>query len=281
VPLNRYNRGASVTSHEQLHLGLEAPWERFERACLGEEPAAELGTVSGLWFRCGYRPGIAAYLNFFLLRDFITLHDRAFPARFASFRSMADSFYRTDLFVRDVTDSGARPTGGISSSKVRALLRAILARHRKLSIPGWMMTYFGFSLVEAVERECAPLAADEGRLHLAYMARAFRLMGLRFSERREPMDAFAREVERVHAAPSPQLDRHARRILVLGEMVGVSSGRVGRMLPAATRGVFEPVAARVRPGLLRRGLARGLGRLLMRRALGAPRRAQPVEDDAP
>ena len=56
----------------------------------------------------GHRPGIGAYLNFFLLRDFIVTHDTAHPPRFKSFRSMADSFYQTDLFIREVTDSGRK-----------------------------------------------------------------------------------------------------------------------------------------------------------------------------
>jgi hypothetical protein len=255
---------------------MDPPWERYDRACLGDAPEAELDAVSRLWFSCGYRPGVGAYLNFFLLRDFIVLHDEAVPARFASFRSMAESFYRTDLFVRDVTDSGAVPSGGISSDKVRATLLSIMARHRRVAIPPWMMTYFGFSLAENVEKQCAPLAEERRRLHLAYMSRVFRLMGLRFSARRDVMEEFARDVEREHAGPSPALERHARNILLLGEMVGVSSdaAHIRPVLPPATRTIFDAIAPGVRPGPVKRTLARGLGRLLMRRAIGAPREAR-------
>src|SRR5919204_820834 len=117
--------------HLELYQGFEPPYERFDNGMLGAEFPAELDLVSRLWFRCGYRPGIGAYLNFFLLRDFITTHDTNFPPRFKSLRSMAESFYRTDLFIRDVTDSGVKPTGGISSAKVREMLRAIQQRHVK------------------------------------------------------------------------------------------------------------------------------------------------------
>src|ERR1051325_3472518 len=127
-----------------LYRQFDPPYETFERSMLGPNFAAELDLVSRLWFRCGYRPGIGAYLNFFLLRDFITTHDTTFPPRFASLKSMAESFYRTDLFIRDVTDSGAQPTGGISSAKVREMLRTIQERHVKARIPPWMQTYFGW-----------------------------------------------------------------------------------------------------------------------------------------
>lgn len=244
----------------------------------GPEFAAELRTASELWFACGYRPGITAYLHFFLLHDFITLHDRASASRFATFRSMAQSFYETDLFVRDVTDSGPKATGGISALRVRELLTGIMARHRALSIPLWMMTYFGFSLVEAVERQCAPLPDTQRARHLRYMATAFRIMGIPFAGDRAQMEAFARAVEQQHArALAPQAERHARRILLLGEMVGVSShpDSILPLLPDAPRRRFTPIATTVRPGCALRTLARAAGRLLIRRAVGRPRIAVP------
>src|SRR4029434_3157694 len=97
----------------ELFRGFDPPYERFDNGMLGPEFAAELDLVSRLWFRCGYRPGIGAYLNFFLLKEFITTHDTNFPPRFRTLRSMADSFYQTDLFIREVTDSGMVPSGGI------------------------------------------------------------------------------------------------------------------------------------------------------------------------
>lgn len=137
---------------------------------LGGRFPDELDLVSRLWFRCGYRPGIGAYLNFFLLRDFITTHDTNYPPRFASFKS--------DLFIRDVTDSGAQPTGGISNPKVRAALHQIQRRHQRIKIPPWMQTYFGFSLLENVEKQCAPPTDEEQQLHQAYMAYPSRERGI-------------------------------------------------------------------------------------------------------
>ena len=267
-----------MRNYLELYRNFEAPFERFDRAMLGPNFAAELALVSRLWFRCGYRPGIGAYLNFFLLRDFISTHDGNFPPRFKSLRSMAESFYRTDLFIRDVTDSGVKPTGGISSAKVREMLRAIQERHVKVKIPPWMQTYFGWSLLENVEKQCAPLSEDERRLHLAYMSKAFRVMGLRFSEDRAALERFARAIEAEQAALSANVPKHARHILRIGEMIGVSSRAesILPMLPPATRSVFEPLYTKVRPGALRALWCRVLGRLAMPKAIGAPRAAVPA-----
>jgi len=258
------------------------PFGSFAPALLGPEFPAELRAVSQLWFRCGYGPGIAAYLNFFLLRDFVVLHDRAKAARFASWQAMAKSFYETDLFIRAVTDSGREATGGISSPRVQQQLQQIMRRHAVLAIPPWMMTYFGWSLFEAVEAQCAPLDDEQRRLHLAYMSKAWRLMGISFANDRAAMAAFAREVERRHAALAPQTLAHARSILRIGELIGVSSRpqRVLPLLPAATRDLFAPHAKTVRPGLLRRWSCRVLGRLFVPRAVGRPRTAVPFASAA-
>lgn len=280
VPTVRENAPSpdfNVSRYLDLFHQFDPPIDSFEDTVLGERFAEELAATSHLWFRCGYRPGIAAYLNFFLLRDFITLHDSASPPRFASFRSMADSFYRTDLFVREVTDSGMTPTGGISSPRVRAALRSIMDRHRTLSIPNWMMTCFGFSLLEMVEKQCAPTSAEQQQLHLAYMSKAFRIMGIPFLAKRGPMEEFSRAVEEAHAGLSTHAERHTRDILMLAEAVGVSSTRenIGSMLPHPTRVIFESIYDSVRPNLTKRWGARLLGRLVMKRAVGTPRTATP------
>jgi hypothetical protein len=269
----------AVTAYLELHQAFDAPYDRFENTMLGPEFPAELDLVSRLWFRCGYRPGIAAYLNFFLLRDFISTHDTSFPPRFKSLHSMADSFYQTDLFIREVTDSGAKPSGGISSRRVREQLKGIQRRHAKIGIPPWMQTYFGFSLLENVEKQCAPLSEEDRRLHLSYMAKAYRIMGFSFSQDRAGLERFARLIEEEQATVTQRVPAHSRHILRIGEMIGVSSSEqsVLPMLPTATRTVFEPLYPKVRPGLLQRWWSRLLGRLLLPKAVGAPRRAVPVE----
>jgi len=261
----------------ELFKSFDPAFERFDPAQLGPEFPAELDLVSRLWFRCGYRPGIGAYLNFFLLRDFITTHDAAHPPRFKTFKAMATSFYMTDLFIRDVTDSGAAPTGGISNPKVRATLQQIQQRHRAVKIPEWMQTYFGFSLLENVEKQCAPLTDDERRLHLAYMAKTYRIMGMPFPQDRGALERFSRAIEEEQAAVTVNVPRHSVNILRLGEMIDVSSGpeSILPMLPPKTRAVFEPLYPSVRPGPLRRGWARLLGKLLIPKAVGAPRNAVP------
>jgi hypothetical protein len=269
-----------VTAYLELYETFQPPYERFDNTMLGTQFPAELDLVSRLWFRCGYRPGIAAYLNFFLLRDFIATHDASFPPRFKSLRSMANSFYQTDLFIRQVTDSGAKASGGISSRRVREQLKGIQQRHARVGIPPWMQTYFGFSLLENVEKQCAPLTADERRLHLAYMAKTYRIMGFAFSQDRADLERFARMIEAEQAGVTERVPAHSRHILRIGEMIGVSSGpdAILPMLPAATRTVFEPLYSHVRPGALRRWWSRLLGRLLLPKAVGEPRRAVPVAD---
>jgi len=255
----------------------DSPFERFDRSVLGSRFAAELDLVSRLWFRCGYRPGIGAYLNFFLLRDLITTHDTQYPPRFESLESMAASFYRTDLFIRGVSDSGIVPTGGISGAKVRGMLRDIQERHQRLHIPPWMETYFGFSLLENVEKVCAPLTEEEEALHLSYMSKTYRLMGFPFSDRRELMEDFARSVEQEQAGFSRDLPRHARHILKIGEMIGVPSDpeSILPLLPPTTREVFEPLFPEVRPRLAERAGCRLLGRFVLPQAVGVPRKAVP------
>ncbi|MCA8941781.1 MAG: hypothetical protein KDB80_04410 [Planctomycetes bacterium] len=251
--------------------------DSFDPARLGPEFAEELRTVSRLWFRCGYRPGIGAYLNFFLLVDFIRMHDARFPARFASLRSMAQSFYETDLFIRAVTDSGREATGGISSPAVRELLRSIMARHAKLRIPPWMMSYFGSSLFENVERQCDDISDDERRWHLNYMAKTYRIFGIPFTDDRELLEAFSRAVENRYAGTSDQVEKHARHILRIGEMIGVSSKpeSILPMLPEPTRAHYAPIESRVRPGWLRRKALRVVGRFAIGQAVGEPRVARP------
>ncbi len=153
-----------------------------------------------------------------------------------------------------------------------------MARHHAIAIPGWMMTHFGLSLLKSVERQVGNLSGEEQRLHLEYMANAYRIMGVTFSNDRDLMQRFFRAVEEEHAATSPNLEKHARNILVLGEMVGVRSdlSTVAGMLSGPTRTLFEPIYPRVRPGALKRIGARLLGRLLMKRAVGEPREAVPV-----
>ena len=262
----------------EIYREFDPPYERFDASMLGPEFPRELKTVSRIWFSCGYRQGIASYLNFFLLKDFIVTHDTAYPPRFLSFQSMAKSFYQTDLFIRDVTDSGLKPTGGISSKEVREQLAQIMARHRRISIPPWMMTYFGFSLLEMVEKTVGLQDPQEKRLHLAYMSKAYRIMGLAFSQRRDRLEEFSRQIEAAGAGLSPSLEKHTRDILLLGEMVGVSSSyeAISPMLPEKTRNVFREIYPRVRLSPITRLSANAAGRFLVPRAVGKPREAVPV-----
>jgi hypothetical protein len=140
-----------------------------------------------------------------------------------------------------------------------------------------MLTYFGFNVVEMAEKQ-RPLSAEEKRLHLAYISKVFRIMGVAFTENRDDLERFARQVEERHAAVIEDAPKLLRYVLCVAEMVGVSSGpkSVLRMLPPRVRAVFEPVYPKVRPGPFRRTAYRLLGRFLLPRAVGEPRSAAPV-----
>ena len=244
---------------------------------LGPEFPRELDLVSRLWFRCGYRPGIGVTLNFLLLGDFLALHQLKYSSRFPSLRAMVDAFRRIDLFVRAVTDSGALPSGGISSPRVRSILETIRNRHARSGIPGWMLTYFGFSVVEMVERQCV-LSAEEKHLHLAYIGKALRIMGVPFTQNRGDLERFARQVEERHAAVVADAPKLLRNVLCIAEMAGESSGpeSILDMLPPAVRAVLEPMYPDVRPSLSARIACRLLGRFLLPRAVGVSRAAKPA-----
>lgn len=63
-------------------------------------------------------------------------------------------------------------------------------------------------------------------------------------------------------------------------MIGVRSGpeSILPMLPPSTRTVFEPLYPTVRPSAPRRLWSQLLGRLLMPKAVGVPRRAVPASE---
>jgi hypothetical protein len=127
------------------------------------------------------------------------------------------------------------------------MLAEIMRRHQRLSIPVWMMTHFGFILTENVEKQCSWTSAGEKQLHLAYICKTYRIMGIPFSEDRPAIETFSRTIEQQHAGLWPGAPKHIRTILLLGEMAGVSSRYpvIAAMLPEATR----PVLERLYPGV--------------------------------
>ena len=98
------------------------------------------------------------------------------------------------------------------------------------------------------------------------------------SEQRDLMEAFSRAIEAEQAAITENVPKHSVNILRMGEMIGVASGpdSILPMLPPSTRAVFEPLYPSVRPNLPRRLWSQLLGKLLMPKAVGAPRKAVPV-----
>lgn len=269
-----------IWDHERLFDEMDPPWATPPEDVLRDGFPQELELVSRVWFETGRRPTLAAHLNLTLLCELALTHDRELPQRFQSLRSLRRSFVETDRFLRDVTDSGRKATGGISSDDVRTRLAFVADRIRRSRIPRWMPTYFAFSLVECVERAAPGLGPEEKQLHLGYLSKAFRLMGLSFSNRREQMEEFARQAEGAHTGRSPFVERHVRDLLLLAEMLGLPAdfNALATLLPDDSRRLFREIWPQACPDPWQRQLARASGRFFASPAAGKPRRAVQVTD---
>jgi hypothetical protein len=264
-----------VRQYEKLFRAMDPPHDAPPEEGLRAGVSKELELVSRLWFESGHRAGIAAHLSLALLCELILTHDREFPHRFRSRRSLRRAFSETDRVLREVTDSGKRPTGGISAPEIRTRLSFLSDRHRRATFPKWMTTYFAFSYVESAERASPGISDDERRTHLNYMAKAFRIMGVAFSPNRSLMEEFSRQVELAHTGRSPKLERYVRDLLLLAEMLRVSSEyhRLAPLLPELPRILFRQIYPQVQPAPWKSTLARASGRFLTKGTLGERRRA--------
>ena len=134
-------------------------------------------------------------------------------------------------------------------------------------------------LLEAAEIQEAA-TEKEKCLHLSYLSKAYRIMGIPFSCDRQLMESFARSVEDGHAGLSPDVEKHARHILRIAEMVSFPSdwANISRLLPERTRTVYGLIHKKVEPGWLLRTTCRLAGRLLVKRAVGELRKVQVYQD---
>lgn len=203
-----------------------------------------------LWMAGSYRCGISAYLVFFLLGDLVAHARRMRPRRFGGLIAFARSFDATDRFIKRVTDSGRRPSGGLANPDVVRQLRRIQAVHERIRVPQWMMVHFGFTLIEQLERDLGETDPALLRHHLRYMAAAFRTMGVPFATDRELMSELARGIERAHVRWEPCVAAYGRRLLLLGQAVGVRPDpqRLAPLLPEPVRPLFEARFEAMRPG---------------------------------
>ncbi|HKJ70368.1 MAG TPA: hypothetical protein VKA55_01255 [Gammaproteobacteria bacterium] len=243
-----------------LYEGLEPP---LEGASPEPPDPRDREAAAFLWKAGGYRCGITAYAVFFLLGDFVAHARRMRPRRFGSLVPFARSFDFTDRFIKRVTDSGRRP-GGLADPEVVRLLRRIQAAHDRIRVPHWMMVHFGFTLVEQLERDLGETDPELLRRHLRYMARLFRSMGLPFAADRELMAALCRGIERERLRWEPCAGPYGRRLLFLGQAVGVRPDReeLAGLLPETVRPLFRARFEEMRPGPAARVLARVVGALV-------------------
>ena len=224
-------------------LGL---YTQLDLPLTGKEAPKDLGprdheAAAYLWRAGSYRCGITAYLTFFLLGDFINHAGAVRPERFGRLDKLARSFDYTDRFIKRVTNSGRHPSGGLASPEVVRLLRTIQSAHDRVRVPHWMMVHFGFTLLEQLEADLAETDPVMRHHHLRYMARAYRLMGLPFSDDRELMQALARRIEERHARWEPLAASYGWRLLVLGQVMGVSPDQenLAPLMPATVRPLFR------------------------------------------
>ena len=237
-----------------LPEGLAELYGRLDPALDPGQPVAvdprDHQAAAYLWMAGSYRCGISAYLVFFLLGDFVAHARRMRPRRFGSLIPFARSFDATDRFIKRVTDSGRRPSGGLANPEVVRQLRAIQSVHDRIRVPHWMMAHFGFTLVEQLERDLGETDPALLRRHLRYMAAAFRAMGVPFSADRELMAEFARGIERAHVRWEPCVADYGRRLLSLGQLVGVRPDldRLVPLLPETVGPLFRERFEVMRPG---------------------------------
>ncbi|HKJ89289.1 MAG TPA: hypothetical protein VKA48_12375, partial [Gammaproteobacteria bacterium] len=122
---------SGVTGRNGLPEDLAALFARLDPPLgPGETPRPDPGDLEAaryLWRAGSYRCGITAYLVFFLLGDFLAHARRMRPRRFGSLAPFARSFDYTDRFIKQVTDSGRKPSGGLANLRVAELLRRIQA----------------------------------------------------------------------------------------------------------------------------------------------------------
>lgn len=261
---------------QALYARLDPP---LAREAAGAFAPREREAARHLWRAGSYRCGITAYLTFFLLGDFLAHARQARPRRFDALLPFARSFDYTDRFIKQITDSGRRPSGGLDSPAVVDLLRRIQAAHDRIRVPHWMMVHFGFTLLEQLERDLDAQDPDLLHHHLGYMARAYRTMGIPFSADRALMETLCRDIEHRFARWEPAAGPCGRRLLFLGQLVGVSprEGELAPLLPEAVRPLFRAHYAEMRPG----PLARTAGSVLGTALYPARRYRNPLPDAYP
>ena len=237
----------------------------YTRVEFGPEYAKELEATRYIWKEGSYRAGITVHIMFFLLGDLLEAGARDRPERFGRLRQFARSFDFTDVFIKQVTASGrGRARGdGLGSAEVQGLLKGIQRIHDDIDIPHWMMTYFGFALLEQVEEDIGTLSEAVKQYHLQYMTRVYRSMGIPFSDDRELMVDFCREVEREYYRYTPLAAEYTRRLIFLGLITGVPATRecLAATLPDTLRAAFETRYEQLRPGAAALVLGKLLGLL--------------------
>ena len=143
----------------------------------------------------------------------------------------------------------------------------LLMRKRRVFVSGKVIAGQGVVKVEISCKKESPVVLFA--IALCYAA-----------NRRDWMEEFSRQIEEAHAATSPHLEQHTRNILLLGEMVDLSSDydNIAAKLPDRTRVVFQAIYRRVRPSLFKRTVARVFGRFIVPKAVGQFREAVPATD---
>lgn len=96
------------------------------------------------------------------------------------------------------------------------------------------------------------LTPTHKQLHLQYFNKAFRFMGIPFSDDRQLLEEYCLELEKRHANFNQELSlSYCRRLLFIGLTVGVPCDRdsLAKQLPVYTKPIFEQHYQALLPGI--------------------------------
>lgn len=250
---------------ENLYLSMQPPLDELG---VDENYAEQLAATQYIWQKGGYRCGITAHIIFFLMSPgFVTKSAEVRPNRFGKMLNFGKSFDFADTFIKKVTASGhgQQYELGIADENVQKFLKSIQRAHDELDIDHREMVHFGYRLMQQLEDDIGDLTPSHKQLHLQYFNKAYRIMGIPFSDDRQLLEEFCLELEKRYANFNQGLSPpYCQKLLFIGLTVGVPCDResLARLLPAYTKPIFEKHYTELKPGIAWLLLGRFLNILL-------------------
>ena len=213
----------------------------------------ELQTTQYIWKIGSYRCGITVHIIFFFMAPgFVEKAKNVRPQRFGNLIKFANSFDFTDIFIKQVTASGRGKARGIGlqDPNIQRMLKNIQQMHDRHNISHIDMVHFGYRLMQQLESDIGHLTEEQKQLHLQYMSRVYRTMGIPFSADRELLETLCEAIEEKHATFTDVTAEYCQRLLFLGLTVGVPCDKqsLAKSLPQHIRPLFETHYDQLKPG---------------------------------